>query len=191
MPAIPTGSAFLGHVVSSKGIAADPEKIRAIANWPHPRNLAEVRSFLGITSYYRRFIASYSAIAKSLHKLTEKRQPFIWEADQEVAFQTLKERLVTSPILASPTDNREYVLDTDASQEGFGAMLQQRQGDRLAVTAYASRVLSATERNYSTTKEKPWRSNTPSRPLDSFFWVAISACESIIRLSPFSEAHRK
>ena len=72
---------FLGHVVSSKGIAADPEKIRAVANWPRPRNLREVRSFLGISSYYRRFIASYSSIARSLHKLTEKGQPFIWEAD--------------------------------------------------------------------------------------------------------------
>ena len=145
---------FLGHVVSSKGIAADPEKIRAVANWPRPRNLHEVRGFLGLSGYYRRFIESYSSIAKDLHKLTEKGQPFVWQAEQETAFQTLKERLVTAPILASPTDDGMYVLDTDASQVGLGAVLQQQQGDRLVVIAYASRLLSATERNYSTTKRE-------------------------------------
>ena len=95
----------------------------------------------------------YSSIAKDLHKLTEKGQPFVWQ-DEQGAFLTLKERLVTATILASPTDDGTYVLDTDASQVGLGAVLQQQQEDMLVVIAYASRLLTAAERNYSTTKRE-------------------------------------
>jgi predicted aspartyl protease len=145
---------FLGHVISSNGIEVDPEKVRVVANWPRPRNLTELRSYIGLCSYYRRFIKSFADIARPLHQLTEKGRAFEWTADQETAFCTLKERLVTAPILVTPKDAGEYVLDTDASQSGLGAVLHQEQGGKLCVIAYASRVLSATERNYSTTRRE-------------------------------------
>ena len=114
---------FFGHVISKHGISADPEKIRTVANWPRPRNLHELRSFIGLSSYYRRFVQSFADIARPLHKLTEKGQPFNWSIEQDIAFRTLKERLISSPILASPIDDGEYVLDTDASAVGLGAVL--------------------------------------------------------------------
>lgn len=118
-------------MVSSKGISADPE-IRAARNWPRSRDLTEIRGFLAIKSYYHRFI----------------------EPTQAYREGTLKAHVITSPIIASPTDEDEYVLDTDASQEGLGAALHQQQGDRLAVITYASRILSATERYCSTSKQE-------------------------------------
>ncbi|HSN23183.1 MAG TPA: reverse transcriptase family protein, partial [Methylomicrobium sp.] len=145
---------FLGHVISAAGVAADPEKVKAVASWPRCRNLTELRSFVGLASYYRRFIARFADIARPLHQLTGKGQPFVWEAAQENAFQTLKERLITAPILASPRDEGEYVLDTDASLYGLGAVLQQKQDGEIRVIAYASRTLSCAERNYSTTRRE-------------------------------------
>ena len=145
---------FLGHVISSHGIAADPLKISTVRNWPRPTNLNELRSFIGLCSYYRRYVEGFATIAKPLHVLTGKEQPFSWGTEQEAAFQTLKERLTEAPILASPADEGAYVLDTDASQIGLGAVLQQRQGDELRVIAYASRCLSRAERNYSTTRRE-------------------------------------
>jgi predicted aspartyl protease len=145
---------FLGHVISRSGIAADPEKVKVVASWPRPRDLHEVRSFLGLASYYRRFISGFADIACPLHQLTAKGQPFVWEAAQEKSFQDLKERLVSAPVLASPQDGDEYVLDTDASLSGLGAVLQQRQDGTIRVIAYASRTLSRAERNYSTTRRE-------------------------------------
>jgi hypothetical protein len=130
---------FLEHIVTRNGITADPEKIRVVANWPRPKNVHEVRSFLGITGYYRRFIAGYADVAKPRHILTAKRQAYMWGPDQETAFQTLKEKLMTAPILASPMDDGAYVLDTDASTIGLGAVLQQYQNGQLKVIAYGSR----------------------------------------------------
>jgi transposase InsO family protein len=145
---------FLGHIVSASGIEADPEKTRVVANWPRPRNLSELRSFVGLCSYYRRFVRHFASIAKPLSQLTEKNRPFEWSTAQEEAFQELKARLISAPILAAPMDNGLYVLDTDASLVGLGAVLQQEQGDHLKVISYASRTLTPTERNYSTTKRE-------------------------------------
>lgn len=145
---------FLGHRISARGVEVCPEKIRTIANWPRPQNLTELRSFLGLSSYYRRFVEGFAKIAKPLHSLTEKDTKFHWDWAQEEAFYTLKEKLITAPILASPTDEGEYVLDTDASLVGLGAVLQQQQGEHLRVIAYGSRSLSKAERNYSTTKRE-------------------------------------
>jgi hypothetical protein len=92
---------FLGHVVGRSGIATDPSKIDAVLNWPPPTNLQEVCSFIGLTGYYRRFIAGYADIARPLHMLTEKGQPFVWNAEQHRGFAELKRRLVSAPILAS------------------------------------------------------------------------------------------
>jgi hypothetical protein len=145
---------FLGHVVGRSGIAADPSKIDAVLNWPPPTNLQEVRSFIGLTGYYRRFIAGYADIARPLHMLTEKGQPFVWNAEQHRAFAELKRRLVSAPILASPRDEGRYVLDTDASLYGLGAVLQQEQDGDLKVIGYGSRLLTKAERNYTTTRRE-------------------------------------
>ena len=145
---------FLGHVISAVGIAADPEKIRVVANWPIPRNVHEVRSFLGLSGYYRKFVSGYADIAKPLHILTSKQQPFVWKAEQQESFQMLKDRLVSAPVLASPRDEGDYVLDTDASLYGLGVVLQQWQEGELRVIAYGSRCLSSAEQNYSTTRRE-------------------------------------
>jgi len=128
---------FLGHVISSSVIAADPEKLKTVASWPRPRDLHELRSFVGLASYYRQFISGFADIALPLHLLTAKGQPFEWKEQQETAFQFLKERLITAPILASRLDEGEYILDTDASLSGLGAVLQQRQ-DGVSTSSIAS-----------------------------------------------------
>ena len=105
---------FLGHIVSANGISTDPEKVQAVREWPTPRTVKEVRSFLGLCSYYRKFIKDFAEIAKPLHQLTEKRKQFLWADKRESAFSCLKEKLVTSPILAYPREEGLFVLDTDA-----------------------------------------------------------------------------
>jgi transposase InsO family protein len=145
---------FLDHVISAEGIATDPDKVRIVEDWPRPRNLHEVRSFLGLASYYRRFVTQFADIARPLHLLTNKGQPFVWGEAQEEAFRSLKRFLTSTPVLASPIDDAGYVLDTDASSTGLGAVLHQWQGEHLRVIGYASRVLSRAERNYSTTRRE-------------------------------------
>ena len=125
-----------------------------MANWSTPRNLHEVRSFLDLSGYYRKYVSGYVHIAKPLHILTAKRQPFEWGPAQEAAFWKLKDRLVPAPVLAAPCDGREYVLNTDASLFGLGAVLQQHQDGLLQVIAYASRCLIRTEQNYSTARRE-------------------------------------
>jgi len=145
---------FLGHIIYANGIAADPSKIDTVRQWPSPKNVTELRSFIGLCSYYRKFVAGFATLAKPLHAMTTKRQPFIWGEEQEELFLTLKARLIEAPVLASPNDEGEYVLDTDARQYGLGAVLQQKQGDDIYVIAYASRCLSRAERNYNTTRRE-------------------------------------
>jgi hypothetical protein len=145
---------FLGHVVSRDGIAVSPDKINTVLNWPRPQNVQEVRSFLGLAGYYRKYVEKYADIAKPLQILTNKNMPFVWTEAQEKAFCVLKLRLVSAPILASPIDDGLYVLDTDASQIGLGAVLQQEQAGQLKVIAYGSRNLTKAEQNYNTTRRE-------------------------------------
>ena len=145
---------YLGHVVSGNGISTDPEKVKAVEEWQTPACVKEVQSFLGLASYYRRFIAGFSNIARPLHRLTEKGQPFTWTDDCEAAFQDLKKRLVEAPILAYPDPEQEYILDTDASNYGIGAVLSQVQDGKEKVISYASRTLNKAERNYCTTRKE-------------------------------------
>ena len=102
---------FLGHVVSKDGLATDPDKIEAVVNWPVPTNVSQLRSFLGFCSYYRRFIASFSAIASPLFNLTKKGVPYLWIEDCQNAFEKLKNCLITAPIMAYPTDTGEFLLE--------------------------------------------------------------------------------
>ena len=139
---------YLGHVFSSDGMSPDPNKIKVVTDWPTPTNITEVRQFLGLASYYRRYIQNFSSIATPLHKLTQKGIPFSWDQACTFAFNTLKNHLIKAPVLAYPSfeqDAGEFILQTDASAVGLGAILEQ-QGH---VIAYASRSLTSSERNYS------------------------------------------
>lgn len=118
---------FLGHVVSAEGIGTDPNKIRDIVNWPTPQNLKEVRAFVGICGYYRRYVENFAAVAKSLYQLTEKNHKFEWTQDCQDAFEQLKLALTSPPILGMPNDTDQFVLDTDASNHAIGAVLSQKQ----------------------------------------------------------------
>ncbi|KAD6455046.1 hypothetical protein E3N88_09752 [Mikania micrantha] len=137
---------FLGHVVNSEGIHVDPTKIEAIKNWDTLTTPTEIRSFLGLAGYYRRFISNFSKIALPLTKLTRKSEPFVWEQKQEDAFQTLKQKLCDAPILSLPEGCDDFIVYCDASHQGLGCVLMQRE----KVIAYASRQLKVHEKNYTT-----------------------------------------
>ncbi|GJV33683.1 putative reverse transcriptase domain-containing protein [Tanacetum coccineum] len=137
---------FLGHVVNQNGIHVDPSKIEAVKNWKAPTTPSEIRSFLGLAGYYRRFIANFSKIAKPLTSLTQKNQKYVWGVEQEEAFQTLKNNLCEAPILSLPDRVEDFVVYCDASNQGLGCVLMQRN----KVIAYASRQLKIHEKNYTT-----------------------------------------
>ncbi|KAL0554256.1 hypothetical protein IC582_008173 [Cucumis melo] len=137
---------FLGHVVSKAGVSVDPAKIEAVTDWTRPSTVSEVRSFLGLAGYYRRFVENFSRIATPLTQLTRKGAPFVWSKACEDSFQTLKQKLVTAPVLTVPDGSGSFVIYSDASKKGLGCVLMQ-QGK---VVAYASRQLKSHEQNYPT-----------------------------------------
>ena len=145
---------YLGHVVSEAGVSTDPSKIESIKTWPTPANPTDVRSFLGLASYYRRYIKGFAHIAKPLHALTQKEVQFVWSQDCEEAFQMLKDKLTASPILAYPRVGTPFIMDTDASQYAIGAVLSQEQDERERVVAYGSRTLTPPEQNYCVTRKE-------------------------------------
>ncbi len=146
---------FLGFTISDKGLSPDPSKITAIKDFPRPRDLTELRRFLGMASYYRRFIAGFTEIVSPLNKLTQKNMKFVWDTQCEKAFNDLKEQLISSPVLAFPHENGEFVLYTDASDIGVGAVLAQKceQGDE-KVISFASKAFSSAEKNWTTTEKE-------------------------------------
>lgn len=132
---------FLGHIVSHDGIRCNPEKISAVCDWPTPTSVTEIRSFIGIASYYRRFIENFSNVAYPLTRLTQKDRKFEWSEDCEQAFNSLKHLLTTAPILSYPSTYDMFILDTDASAYGVGAVLSQLQDGKEVVIAYGSKTL--------------------------------------------------
>ena len=145
---------FLAHVVSEAGIATDPEKNKSVETWPTPTSLKEVRSFLGLCSYYRRLVKGFSEIDSPLHRLAGKNVPFIWTPECQQAFEELRLALTTTPVLTMPTDEDTYILDADASHHTIGAVLSQVQAGKERVIAYASRTYSKAEVNYCTTRQE-------------------------------------
>ncbi|GJU12120.1 putative reverse transcriptase domain-containing protein [Tanacetum coccineum] len=137
---------FIGHVIDSKGIHVDPAKIESIKDWASPKTPTEICQFLGLTSYYRRFIEGFSKIAKSMTKLTQKGIKFDWGEKEENAFQLIKQKLCSAPILALPEGSEDFVVYYDASHKGLGVVLMHRE----KVFAYASRQLKIHEKNYTT-----------------------------------------
>ncbi|WVZ76431.1 LOW QUALITY PROTEIN: hypothetical protein U9M48_024407 [Paspalum notatum var. saurae] len=137
---------FLGHVVSKGGIAVDPSKVSTVTNWKVPEIPKEVRGFFGLASYYRRFIENFSRIAKPMTSLLEKDAEFRWTNAQQAAFDELKERLTTAPVLTLPDQQKKFIVYCDASRDGLGCVLM-REGK---VIAYVSRQLRKHEVNYPT-----------------------------------------
>jgi len=142
---------FLGHVVTPDGISCDPEKLKTIQDWKTPHTLTEVRSFIGFCAYYRKFIDNFSTRAGPLYNLYKKSVEFEWTDACEEAFQDLKVALMEPPVLAYPEPGGSYLLDTDASNNGLGAVLSQIQDGDEKVISYWSRTLHGAEKNYCTT----------------------------------------
>jgi hypothetical protein len=145
---------FLGHMVSGQGVRPDEDKVKAITSWPTPTSAAQLRSWLGLCAYERRFIPNFSHIAKPLFNLTRKRVKFVWGPEQESAFSELKSKLSSSPVLCHYDPEAELILETDCSQHGLGAILFQVVEGQERVVAYYSKLLSKTQANYCATKKE-------------------------------------
>eukprot|EP00253_Pinus_taeda_P022101 PITA_22101 len=136
---------YLGHVITKDGIAVDPEKIKAIMEWPVPKDVADVRSFMGLAGYYRRFVEGFSKVAFPITSLQKKGKAFHWTPNCQKSFEQLKHLLTMAPILSIADPNKDYVVYTDASKEGLGGVLMQEG----RVIAYESRKLKEHEQRYS------------------------------------------
>ena len=146
---------YLGHVISRDGIATDPEKTDKVSMWPVPSSKRETQQFLGFASYYRRFVKDFARIARPLHRLTERTASFVWTEECQTAFDELRRCLTSTPVLAYPNFDRPFILDTDASDVGIGAVLSQVDEDgQERVIAYGSRSLTKTERRYCVTRRE-------------------------------------
>jgi hypothetical protein len=137
---------FLGHTISSEGIAVDPSKVQEVMDWKPPSSVHQIRSFLGLAGYYRRFILDFSRIAKPMTELLKKGVKFVWDEKCEKAFHRLREHLTTAPVLTQPDNTKTFDVYCDASSTSLGCILMQENG----VIAYASRALQPHEQNYPT-----------------------------------------
>nr|GFA73399.1 hypothetical protein [Tanacetum cinerariifolium] len=137
---------FLGHVIDSQGIHVDPVKIKSVKDWASPKSPTKIHQFLGLVGYYRRFIEGFLKIGKPMTKHTQKKVKFEWGDKQEAAFQLLKQKLCSAPILALPEGSEDFIVYCDALNKGLGAVLMQRE----KVISYASRQLKIHEKNYTT-----------------------------------------
>ena len=138
---------YLGMIIGNGQVRMDPAKVAAIAEWPIPKNKKEVQKFLGFANYYRRFIKDFSKIAKPLTTLTGNEQ-WVWNLNQLSAFEQIKKRICSEPVLTIPIDNAPYRLEADASDYASGAVLSQKINDKWHPIAYMSKAFNETERNY-------------------------------------------
>ena len=140
---------YLGYIIKRDTIAMDPKKLSGIADWPIPKTLRQVRSFLGFGNFYRRFIRDYSKIAKPLTNLTKKDEPFIWNEQCQKAFDQLKRQFLSAPVLRMPNPEQPFFLETDASAYATGGVLMQKdESGHLHPCGYLSQTFNATEQNY-------------------------------------------
>jgi hypothetical protein len=145
----PAKRVFAKPEVSREGISASPDKVKAVRDYPTPKNVKDVRSFLGLASFYRRLIPKFADFAKPLTELTRKETEFNREERQETAFRSLKEKLCSSEVLVYPDFKSDFILTTDASKVGVEAIPSQVQNGVERPLSYASRQLNRTEQNYS------------------------------------------
>jgi len=141
---------FLGHRISSDGIFMDPKKVSSILEWPIPKNIKELQSFLGLANYYRRFIPSFATIAHPLHCILRKNVKFNWSTETQSAFDNIKSRFSSAPVLAYPNRELPFMVETDSSNFAIGAILSQilPKDNKIHPVAFFSRSLNSTERNY-------------------------------------------
>lgn len=144
---------YLGHVISEKGISTDPEKVKSIMQWPVPKCVGEVHSFVGLCNYYRSFIQNFSQIVEPLQRIVASKK-FVWSVEQEESFAQLKNVLTNAPILSLPRKKGKFILDTDASHSAIGAILSQVQDGEEKVIAYASNKFTKTQRSYCITRKE-------------------------------------
>ena len=157
---LPDSVIYLGYVIDKEGVSPDPNKIEVIQKWAIPKTIKELRAFIGFTGYYRKYIEKYAHIARPLYDLVintnkefkNKRTKNIdiqgkWNEKCEISFNKLKVMLTTPPVLGIPDYSQSFIVETDSSSGGLGAVLSQHQGDRVKVIAYASKVLSKGEKN--------------------------------------------
>lgn len=137
---------YLGHVISAEGVSTDDFKIAAVKEWPVPTDTKQLRSFLGLAGYYRKFVRNYGSISKPLTQLLHKNSVFVWSSDTQLAFDTLKTALVSAPVLALPDISSPFVVETDACDTGIGAVLLQKDHP----LAFVSRALGPRNRGLST-----------------------------------------
>ena len=140
---------YLGHLISAEGVSTDPEKVQAVVQWPSPKTAKDLRSFLGLAGYYRRFVRHFGSISRPLTELLRKGALFVWIDLQEQAFVALKQALTSAPVLALPDFSQPFLVETDASGTGIGAVLMQN-GHPLA---YLSRALGPRSRICPLTKK--------------------------------------
>jgi hypothetical protein len=144
---------FLGHMVSNEGTKPDPGKIDAVLRFLEPKTVTNIRSFLGLTGYYRNYVQGYSRLASPLFELTKKDVVFVWNLDCQQAYDALKRALVDAPILIRPDFKKPFCLDVDWSTKGVGAILSQKEGKLEKVVAYASKGLTVAQRKFHPWKE--------------------------------------
>lgn len=145
---------YLEHLINTKVVVPDPKKIEAVRTYPTPHNAKDMRAFLELAGFYRRFVPNFANLAKPLTELTKKDAKFQWTCAAEEAFQSLKTKLCESPVLAYPDFNKPFILSTDASGQALGAILSQIIDGQEHPIAYASRQLKPPEKNYSTTERE-------------------------------------
>ena len=145
---------FLGHVISKDGLEADPKKVKAVQNFPVPQNQTDVKSFLGLCSYHRRYIKNFAMIARPLHKASETKNSFTWTEETQGAFESLKRDSSSTPILAFRDVKEAFILYTDASLTAMRAVLAQVQDGKKRAICYASKAFSKSQTNYSATKRE-------------------------------------
>jgi hypothetical protein len=135
---------FLRHVLTAEGVAVDPEKVEAVSSWKQPTSISEIRNFLGLAGYYRRFIPEFSKLARPMTELLKKDKKFLWSKACERSFRGLKERLTTTLVLVVPDIHKSFTIYCDASRQGLGCVIMQEG----RVVAYASQQLRPHEQNY-------------------------------------------
>jgi hypothetical protein len=144
----------LGYIVSAGGIAPDPAKVAAVQRFPVPISVKQLQSFIGLCSYYRRFIKGFAILARPLTTLTKHDQPFQWGEDEQRSFDALKEKLLTPPILSHPNYQLPFEIHTDASGYGIGAILVEQHEEGERAISYVSRLLSSAKLNYSVSEKE-------------------------------------